>query len=303
MSRNLLLFIFILLFSPIFSQAAVLYLNPSSGEYYEGDTFIVNILVDTEEECINVIYADLSFPKDILEARDFSIGNSIISVWLKEPELSNEKGAISFSGGIPGGYCGRIIGDPGQSNLLGRIIFKVKEMGGNPTSAQIEFLDSSRVLLNDGLGTKAKLSVEKAVFTVFPQRAEVLKREWQRELEEDKISPESFIIEVNKDSNLFGGKYFLIFQAQDKQTGIDHFEVKEADFAAWVEAKSPYLLKNQRLKFAIQVKAVDKAGNSRIVEYSPITEKAKFPWIFVLTAITGIFIIYYYVRKNISRNH
>ena len=63
---------------------------------------------------------------------------------------NNSLSVVSFSGGIPNGYKG--------DGLLGKIIFKVHESTqkgtqNNTKEAKIEFLDSSQVLLNDGLGT------------------------------------------------------------------------------------------------------------------------------------------------------
>src|SRR3989344_5724949 len=147
-------------------EAAILYLNPSDGEYNSGDTFIINVRIDPEQECINAVQADLAFSKDSLEVQDISKGNSIISFWVKEPEFSNEAGSISFMGGMPGGYCGRLPGDPGESNLLGKLIFKVREVEP-PWEVQplrIEFLDTSQVLLNDGLGTPSELTAKGATF-------------------------------------------------------------------------------------------------------------------------------------------
>ena len=43
---------------PVVTLAAVLYLDPSNGEYYQGDTFMVEIRLDTEEESINVVEAN-----------------------------------------------------------------------------------------------------------------------------------------------------------------------------------------------------------------------------------------------------
>ena len=150
-----------------FCQAAILYLEPSNGEYQSGDVFIVDIRIDTEEECINTVEANLSFPQNILEAVDFSKGNSILTVWVETPKINQDLGIISFSAGIPGGYCGKIPEDPGESNLLGKIIFKVKENNREQFFAKIGFLESSQVLLNDGLGTTAKLITKGAIFTIL----------------------------------------------------------------------------------------------------------------------------------------
>ena len=288
MIRNFLLIIFISLFFPISSWAAILYLEPAEGEYHQEDVFMVEVRIDTEEECINTVQADLGFSKDILEAVDFSQGNSILTVWVETPKIDQDSGTVSFTGGIPGGYCGILPGDPGQSNLLGKMIFNAKEVDFT-RNTEVKFLDTSQILLNDGLGTPAELKTKKAIFTILPGVPEVPKREWQKELEKDKVPPEPFEIEVNQDPSVSEGKYFITFQTTDKQSGIDHYEVKEGK-KNWREAASPYTLEDQEIKGILKVKAVDKAGNERIAEYIPETPKKPFPYWIIILILAGIII-------------
>jgi hypothetical protein len=282
-----------------------LYFEPSKGEYHLGDTFIVDLRIDTEEECINTVKAIISFPKDLLEAKDFSTGNSILSLWLQTPKIDQKEGLISFVGGIPGGFCGPLPGEPEKPNLLGRIIFRVRETDAeleHETEAKLEFLEGSQVLLNDGFGTPAKLTLKKAIFTILLEKAEVPREEWQEELTKDDIPPEPFEIKISQDPNIFGGKYFIVFSTTDKQTGIDHYEVAEQRRTLrqttlnWKRAESPYLLEDQSLKSIIKVKAVDKAGNERIAEYIP--PKKPFPYWVIIPLLVGVGIGYWLYRKS-----
>lgn len=292
MIRRLLSTTLLFLFLPLSGWAALLYMEPAEEEYYQGDTFVVKIRLDTQGECINAIEANLSFDQDVLEAIDFSQGDSILTLWLESPSINQSSGLISFSGGIPAGFCGRLPGDPGDSDLLGRIIFKASEdrpiSGPNPT--QVEFLATSQVLLNDGLGTPASLSTKKAVFTIMSGVPEAYKQEWQEELAKDKISPEDFEIKVNQNQAIFEDKYFIVFSAIDKQTGLDYFEVKEGK-RDWKKTTSPYLLNDQSLSSIIKVKAVDKAGNERIAEYLPLKKPLFTPLNIALILINIVLIV------------
>jgi len=305
------LFLFsVLCFLSFFSLpvlAAVLYLEPSDGEYQPGDSFSVKIKLDTEGECINAVEANLNFSKNVLKAIDFSRGESILSLWIKSPEINQEKGEISFSGGIPGGYCGRIPGDPGASNLLGKIIFgvpgmMVQESGEN--TAEIKFSDNSQALLNDGLGTPAKLTFQGATFKIL-SKGESLKEEWKEELIKDKVPPEPFAMGIQKDPAIFDGKYFIVFSTTDKQTGIDYYEISETrdnGQEKWKKSESPYLLEDQNLKSIIKVRAIDKAGNERIAEYAPPKESfLRSYWkiiILILFLIGGIVWLCWKFRKK-----
>ena len=68
---------------------------------------------------------------------------------------------------------------------------------------------------------------------------------------------------------MFGGRYYIVFSTTDKESGLDHYEIFEN--GVWKRITSPYLLKNQSLLGvgAIQVRAIDKAGNTRMGDYSP----------------------------------
>jgi hypothetical protein len=290
-----LFFAFCLLFFAFnYCQAAILYLEPTEGSYYYSDSFIVKIKVDNEGECINAVMADLTFEKDILEIKDFSKGNSILSFWIEEPQFSNRDGRLSFTGGVPGGYCGVLPGDPGESNLLGKIVFEVKSKESGTT--KLRFLDTSQVLLNDGLGTPAKLFREGANFNILSGVPEITRREWQIELERDKTPPESFKINITQDSSIFEGKHFVAFSTLDKQTGIDYYEVKEGK-GKWEKASSPYLLKDQNLEGIIKVKAVDKAGNERIVEYGPEEKLEPFSFLILLLILIVVVVVWRFFRK------
>ncbi|MDP2930380.1 MAG: cohesin domain-containing protein [bacterium] len=241
--------IFGFLFLPNLSDAAILYLNPASGEYRLGDTLIAEIKIDTQGEYINTIEANLNFSSDVLEIQDLSEGNSILTLWVKDPEFKNN--SISFIGGVPGGYNG-------PDGLIGKIIFKVKPAETN--NAQIVFENTSRALINDGKGTKANLTTKGVVLNILSENSENPQNEWQENLAEDNISPQPFKVEISQNPLIFDGKYFIAFSTSDKQTGIDYYEVKEGN-GEWEKTSSPYILKNQNLMGTIFVRAVDKAGN------------------------------------------
>ncbi|OGZ93670.1 MAG: hypothetical protein A2633_05835 [Candidatus Sungbacteria bacterium RIFCSPHIGHO2_01_FULL_47_32] len=264
------------------AEAARLYMTPLKGSYQPGDTFGVDVRIDSEGECVNVVDAKISFPKGAVRPVDFSRGESILTLWIETPALAPVTDTISFSGGIPGGYCGRAGGDPGISNVLGRIIFSVPgfSVGVAPVGiAHIDFLETSKVLLNDGLGTEAKLQREGSAFTISTTPSTTTTNEWVDAVRSDTTPPEPFVVEVQQNPLAFGGKHFIVFSTTDKQTGLDHYEVSEVDRygntpnserpALWKTVQSPYVLSDQEIKSVIRVKAVDKAGNERVVEYVP----------------------------------
>src|SRR4030042_2646026 len=166
--------------------------------------------------------------------------------------------------------------------------------------AEIQFSDKSQVLLNDGLGTPAKLKTQGSIFEII-SKGEPLREEWKKELSGDAVVPEPFTIVIQKDPAVFNGEYFIIFSTTDKQTGIDYYEVKECR-DDWQNAESPYLLENQDLNSIIQVRAVDKAGNERMAEYLPVQKPFLYLYWKFITLILLISVITWlcwkYLRKT-----
>jgi hypothetical protein len=147
---------------PFFVSAATLSLDPAEGSYGPGETFIVTIRIDTDstEECVNAVDATVRFPKEYLKPVSVSKGESLLSLWTEEPSFSLENGTVRISGGIPGGYCGRVVGDPGKTNVIAKIVFSVPatQIGGpvltNDVPVSFSIDPESFVLLNDGNGIK-----------------------------------------------------------------------------------------------------------------------------------------------------
>ena len=255
-------------------HAVELYLESSQFEYSSNEIFSVDIRLNLIPlENINALEVYLSFDRDVLEAVDFSTANSILT-FIKNPVIDEQNGVINFSGIIPGGYTGRLAGDPGKSNLLGTAILQVKKQENG--TALISFLTNYQTFLNDGQGTKA-------ILTFLPLEIKIKKKEmdsdflndWEKTKEDDKTPPEEFIPEIVEMEN----RYFLMFNTQDKQSGINNYAVYESirkktkiNLGDWQLAESLYLLKDQNLESYIYVKAVDKASNERIAIVNPQTQ-------------------------------
>ncbi len=253
---------FVLVCFPGAALAAALYVNPTEGTYGLSDTFITDIRLDNQNECVNAIHVEVRYPTDTLRAVDFSKGSSILSLWIEEPKIDTDKGVVTFSGGIPGGYCGRIPGDPVLSNVLGKIVFSV--IGAEEKNATITIEDTSAVYLNNGAGTKAELTRQSGVFKIQESPLSGV-NPWLSQVADDKIPPDEFSITIESTRGVFGGDYYAVFATEDKQSGLDHYEIFER--GSWKTATSPHQLKDQYLLGGIQIKAIDKAGNERIGTY------------------------------------
>lgn len=268
------------------AQAALLYFDPPTIDLHRGDVTTVGLRLDTDEgECINTVDATIHYDESI-RAVDLSRGDSILNIWLEDPVIDETNHTIRFVGGIPGGYCGRIPGDPSLTNVILKLIFRSPGFsvgGGNNKSARIWVDESAQVLLHDGYGTNATLRLQDSVINLLGTAGTEVSDTWKTEVGEDTELPSDFSITLTKDDVAFSGEYFIVFNANDKQSGIDHYEVMEEPFsefgtfkwgradAPWKKVESPHVLDDQTLNSTIRVKALDKAGNERIVTLVPDT--------------------------------
>lgn len=270
-----------LLLGPVFASAATIYLDPATGKYPPGVTFEVDVRIDNEGQCVNAVSVDLAYPKGALEAVDASEGNSILSLWIKDPTIYENYGLVSFIGGLPGGYCGRVAGDATLSNKLATVYFRFPTStitsSSLPQTVTLTLESSTKAVLSDGLGTLAPLSLSGATYTELLKGQYAPESAWENLIQSDTTSPEPFQVGLYRDPSLFDGKLFAAFSTVDKQTGIDHYEVAEVPAGSmglpenrwnWVRAVSPYLIKNQNLNGMIEVRAIDKAGNEQLEGYS-----------------------------------
>ncbi len=279
----------LLLVAPTLVEAATLYIDPGTATLYRGDSLTAAIRIMPDQanaECINAADIVITYPEGIMPV-DVSIGRSIFSVWVEPPVIDKEARRITMAGGIPNGYCGRVQGDPGHTNVIADIIFRSPglQVGMNTSDAaaeaRIEFTDETNVYLNDGLGTKASLRTLPSIITLERTPGPELVDDWRSLVQADDVPPEEFSISLQRDPIAFSGRYFIVFSTTDKQTGISHYEVMEEPLAytneflwgradaPWLIATSSFELRDQSLNSTIRVRAIDKAGNEYIATYIP----------------------------------
>jgi hypothetical protein len=251
------------LFSVDIAKAAVIEPKIETKEVKKGEFIVVPIYLDTQFEEINAVEVYVNF-SDNLIFRDYLDGKSIITHWIEKPHVVVPSAhymasQIIFSGIVAGGISGKNL------NLI-ELVFEAKESG----IAKIEIDEKSRVLLNDGLGTKTKL-------IALSQSFKILDINGKPEIKiKDSFPPEPFKIYLARNKEIFNGKYYITFEAKDKQSGIAYYEISEKPITfiflakpdiknlSFKKAESPYVLEDQSLRSYIIVKAVDKSGNERI---------------------------------------
>ncbi len=217
------------------AQAAVINFSVSD-QPLTGEEILIELSLDPEGQNINVLAGEIFIPATLQPVRILD-GNSVLKFWVEPPHFNDRK--LIFAGMIPGGLPTDSSGD------LPLFKFMVK---GNRLELTRLTVGKLTALLNDGLGTK---TLARMAWRTKSSAGEVI----------DTTPPEKFTPLLGRDPSLFNNDWFLVFLTQDKQSGVDHYEVSEGGDDNYVRVESPSRLNDQALRKNIYVRAIDRAGN------------------------------------------
>jgi hypothetical protein len=261
-----------------------------------GSAIEVTLWLDPAGETVNAVEGVLRYPHNLLEFKSVSDGGSVVSLWAEKPHLTGD-GLVSFAGVIPGGFSG-VLSPYYQGSRPGKLWsarFTVTAAGQGDYA-----LEGIRLLRHDGSGTAVPVTVARVGLRSTTQGSIA-----EAQLPADIQPPEPFKIELTRNTQVFSGQWFIAFATQDKDSGLDHYEVQEVRGAApdprlWVEAQSPYLLQDQRLRSTVYVRAVDQAGNERVVALAPALPSAWYEnyvvWVIVIVGIVAAYVFSRYLK-------
>jgi uncharacterized integral membrane protein len=299
--------ILFVLFDFINTQAAELYLKSSQDRYFPNEIFKAEIRLNVSPgENVTALEAKIKYNFQDLTAVEFLTANSILT-FVDQANIDVNNGIISFSGIIPGGYTGRLPGDPGESNLLGTIALQVLKT--NNPETKIEVSNASRILLDDGQELKTNLVFQSLDININPQEVVFNPlNELESSKELDKIPPEEFTPEIIQINN----EYFVAFNTQDKQSGVDHYSLNILERNFWGRSKiikqvenitSPYPVSQEEIKKPMQIIAFDKAGNERKATLRPLAELKWYQNYLVWGIIIIILVILGFILRRFKKHN
>lgn len=271
-------------------ESANLFFEPHKETVGLSEEFYIDLKLelDRDEVPVNGIKGIINFPDDKISFIRAENGKSIIDLWVKKPELV--KSQIEFAGVSSHGFDGTI--DPFNLDkklpgLVTRLVFVAKKSG------EIDFLTSNTFLnLKDGEGTEIVLSPNKIRLVVLNQE-----NEFKYEIK-DNTEPK-LEAEIIRNHNLFNNKYVLVFDANDKESGVKEVSIREGR-GSWRVVLSPYLLKDQTRHSIINLKATNFAGLSTIIEIEPLPYNRNNLTRSVVVIIFLI-LLFFVVKKNYAK--
>jgi len=290
MKHSIIIAIIFSLGAPSAAFAAKFIATSSASRFAPGDQFAVSVILDAEGDTINAFGGTVSYPANLLHLDGIRDGNSLVNFWVDAPTSTAD--GVTFAGITPGGYVG-------HSGEIFSLVFSVKATGNGTVTVK-----DGQLLRNDGTGAEVPFSTSGFQFAVAsssqPGGSTVAP---VRDIE----APEPFTPEIARDPNLFSGKWFIVFSAEDKGSGINRYEVRESthrifDLSPWKVATSPYELADQNLASYVYIKAIDNAGNERVGMLSP-THPLPFyenfdDWFILVAVVILIFLFRKYLWKK-----
>lgn len=255
--RNLVLAAVILI-SPNVSSAAQFVFTHDPQSVSVGDTFVVDVAIDTDDEFINALEGsiEVSANLEIIEAR---LRGSIVPLWLTEPEIVSGR-VVGFAGILPGGFNG-------NGNA-----FTIVIRATAPGQAEVSVAKRTSLYLNDGEGTEADLK-QTTYMIVVSEAGDIVN---SNALPSDMLAPEEFVPEVISGEPFLIEGTVIVFAAIDKDSGILRYDVAlsyngyaREQSLDWVETSSPYILSDSDHNKYVYIRAIDRAGNTRVARVSP----------------------------------
>lgn len=250
--------IFIGLILPGFVRAAEIRMVPTEIPVRVGQPVGIILNVDTSSDKANAFELEVRFDSTKLSYDSAADANAVTSFWINYPHMCGDN-SVCLAGMVPGGFVG-------LNQELATLYFTPKESGTTTLS-----VGTIQLLAHDGKGTD--IPIQTGTLDVFVEEKAGVSGDDQNML--DVEPPEPFKLIVSMDEAVEEGEKVLIFSTKDKQSSVVAYYVKEYSFpllkwlTPWTLAESPYRLKDQSLKSVVTVKAVDEAGNERIMIMKP----------------------------------
>ena len=248
--NKLLLSVLVGLCAPILAQAATVSFEPQESTVGLAGPFVVAVNLSSEVP-VNALALSITF-SDNLEPVDISDGNSILNFWIKKPVFDEQSRTLDLEAIIPGGFSGK----------GGRLV---------TVTVRAKYQGSGDITLDTGSSHAYRNAIPVSEEPLASSTLTLLIQSAKHNLDNtlpDTHPPEVFTPSLVKLPTDSGEKWMLVFATQDKDSGIDHYEVKEEALLpwqnfAWHTVQSPYELKDQELQGRAVVRAYDKAGNVR----------------------------------------
>ena len=285
--------------------AAGMYLDVPKTASSNREPFPVTIFLDTEGASVSGVGGELSFSSSLFDIKSITAQNSVIPLWVEQPQVSTDKTIdqkthIVFEGAIPGGFSG--VYGLYEHGVFPGIVFTVllvpKNAGKDTiilTSKEIHAYDEKGTLLPSYGDTKN---------IIVPELANNVSHVAKNEIE---VEASSVTAMITTNDSVAGGDPYVFVNDENTSHIINHIEVAETgdydphkvSLYEWHKVNNPHVITyTNRTKYT-HVKVVYANGTYAYKTIAPVENSSSFSYLSrILVYIIITILLLYHYGKN-----
>jgi hypothetical protein len=243
----------------------------------------VQVFLDTENDTVSGISGNFSFDSDLFSVDSISAENSIVSLWVKQPTLSQEiyldgRTHITFEGIFPGGYSG--IRSP---YYFGSMPGKLLTVTLIPKNNGVGNLMVDDIALNAYNSEATPIKTESVIRQIAVPHLTGVAPDISRISREVKSTDSSFI---TRDPLVNNNAWYLVTNDTQAKSAIDTIYVAETDDwdahlvdeRMWKKAANEYVLSFQKRTKYVHIKIVYTDGTYTLTTLPPVENSTSIPY-------------------------
>ena len=303
--------IFIGVVTPSFS--ASIYMDAPEKALSNKQPIVIQVFLDQENDIISGVAGGLSFPTDLFSVEDISVEESIVSLWVKQPKISDEKyfdnrTHVTFEGIFPGGYSG--VRSPYYSGKKPGRLFYITLVPKNKGSGIIIVDDIELHAFDQEASLLPSTSIFKAISVPdlddsrtqsLPPSVWILKKK----------TLDAF---VTRDPLVNNNAWYLVVNEREQKSSIKNIYVAEnytygpelVEDKYWRRVSVPFVLFAQDRSKYVHVKVEYSNNTHTLLSISPVENSESFAvtsriLVSIVVVLSLLYIYAYYLYRILKK--
>lgn len=249
--KKIILWVAVSIVTVSFGFAAEITISAPERAVSNRQPIVVQLFLDTKEDTLSGISGDFSFPSDLFTVSDITLEGSAVSLWVKQPHISEEKyfdnrTHIPFEGIFPGGYSG--VRSPYYQGKKPGVIFSVVLVPNNKGKGSFVADDITFYQYNEKATHTVSDAIAKEI--TVPELIALPKTSSSQMEAIMRVDNPSLNAFITRDPLVNNNAWHLIIYEQDRKSIVEKILVAETGEPKiesvkenmWRSAQSPYTL-------------------------------------------------------------
>ncbi len=265
---------------------------------------MVQVLLDSKRDTISGISGNFSFPSDLYTLSDISTESSVVSLWVKQPTISQEKYLdgrthVQFEGIFPGGFKG--VESPYYQGVRPGIVFSVKL---TPKNKGKGVFTVDEIVLNEFSSSASPLPTMSAIksfeIPALPTETPSL------EIIPFEIKSPTLTALITRDPLINNNAWYVIINEREQKSSIEKVLIAETnnrhpfsvDDFTWRQVESPHVLFFQNRTKYVHIKVIYSNNSYAFRTLPPVENSQSIPFASrILVGIASSLLVLYFYGK------